>query len=135
MHKPNKRMLPLCYSAIFTGFCLYLLFNHKVRFWLELDLAPFIPWLKTQPLIGLITILILMGAGSYFDRLLMTEGTTKHPLLAFILAGVLISIAGFLYAIYITNSYYTYAHDNFYITVLVITLGSFALYAWLKARL
>lgn len=130
-----KHLLPALYSAVFTSFCGLLLFDHKTRFWLELDLAPLIPWVSSHALIGLIGLLIFMGLGSYFDRLLQAEGAKKHPILAVVLAAILLFICGMVFAIYITNTHYTYAHSNFYITVIFLLLANFLLWQWARARL
>ncbi len=130
-----KSVITLTYPACFLAYSIFLLADHKARFWIELDLAPFIPWLKSHPLVGLVGLLVFMGLGSYLDRLLQMDTAVKRPILGFFLALFVVLTGAFLFTLYLTNTYYTSAHDNFYITIVIMVLMSIFLGQWIKNRI
>ncbi len=135
MQLKYRNILSLIYVAIFVSFCAFLLNDPKARFWIELDLAPLLPWITSHSAIALAVTFLLISGGSYSDRLILSEGVVKHPYLTGLMTLVILAIFCLLFAIYLTNSHYTIAHDRFAITAIIIGLATYFLWKWLQQHL
>ena len=121
--------------CIFWGFCVWILMDHEFRFFFELDTAFLIPWASSNSLLALVILFGLIVSGSIADHTLLQEGPRRSPKLAFFMSLIMTGLSCLGFGLFITNTHYTWAHEDFYITAVVMAVLGLTLWFWARTRL
>ena len=121
--------------TLFIGFSAWILLDHEFRFFFELDTAFLIPWASSNSLLALVLLFIVIIAGSMADHSLLQEGPSRRPLLALVMSLLMLGFSCLGLGVFLTTTHYTWAHDNFYITAIVISVLMLVLWFWGRTRL